>query len=1051
MPRRRTLVSPLTTLALWLVLTQVTALSQPLPAANALTPLREIQEATDRLLLGRTEIADATRHRTRESERLAAQLAAEEQTLRSADIQPGMLQAARRERDAVRSRMRTLEGQIAHRQAALARLQQRVTALERTLTDTPVRDLDDLSQHTTLRLLTDQIAALRALLDSFTELVTADRRFEILSEQRLRLLQRRIRLDAIDYTAATEYDPRVPLLESAVSQLLGETARLAAALLTIDENDPAARPQRDLLETRLHDAATRAYLRQNDLDLLGLRGPLEGLIALRGDRSAPLPLLAAAADELTAVRDELRGLVSELVGERQVLAARRTLLREHGVTAGPTWDLTRDLEDLIDLQEQDIKSELQRVESERIHFAQQMAAVYTDALTERLPLPGAAGEWQRIAAGFAALPTLAMHEHRTLATNLRGRIDLLTPGEWINLLGGTLAVIALTLSLRHWLRRHHLESGRRLAIPAQALVPALPWAIPALVWVWIAFSLDLPVNAWRPRLLVLGVWPASAFLLRLARLELFIADPPTDQLAERAVFYRRLRWALVLTVVISILYSLTHALPVSPLAADLLDRLALLGLLLLAVPAFGLKGLILQLARRSGQAPDQSPDAAAARGSGQPSAPPPPAGPDAAMPHHRGVRLLAWLSRGAAVALAAAGLLGLLGYLNLAWAIAAYLGWLALIAALLYLALGALDDLHTTALRRFERWSDQTRDTRGDLWRREFLGPTHALGVLLALLAAGWGLVRLWGWSAQTPPLSTVLDWTHRALLHVGKVQLTPRDLAIAGLLVLASAWIGSWVKRVSFHLAYARIRDHGLRQTLATFTQYLIICAGFLVALQSIGVDLTTLLVFAASLGVGIGFGLQNIVNNFISGIMLLVERPLRIGDIVTVSGHEGEVTRIGFRSLTIRTFDKQEVFVPNGSVITGEFINWTRSDDILRTVLTVGISYQNDPDQAIALVREILAGYPPILRSPAPLVTLWEFGESAVTLRLEYCIHYLGQIGRTAVRSEVNRRIWYGFRTAGISIPYPQRDLHLCLDQGDAVSPAPAPGSAAPGTMAP
>ncbi len=1050
MPLRRALVQPLTALALCLMLTPIAAVGQPLPVTNAFTPsLREIQDATDRLLLGQTEIAEATRHRIHESERLASQIAAAEQTLRSADIQPGMLQAARQERDAVRSRIRTLEGQIAHRQAALARLQQRVAALERTLADTPARDLDDLSQHTALRLLNDQIVALRALLESFADLVTADRRFEILSEQRLRLLQRRIRLDAIDYAAAPEHDARVPLLESAVSQFLGETARLAAALMTIDENDPATRPQRDLLETRLHDAASRAYLRQNDLDLLGLRGQLEGLIAVRGDRSAPLPLLAAAADELTTVRDELRTLVSELVGERQVIEARRTLLRERGVTAGPTWDLTQDLEDLIDLQDQDLKTELQRVDSERIHFARQIAALYTDSLTERLPLPGAAGEWQRIAAGFAALPALAMHEHRTLAINLRGRFDLLTAGERGSLLGGILLVIVLTLSLRHWLRRHHLESGRRLAIPAQALSPALPWAIPALIWMWVAFRLDLPVNAWRPRLLVLGVWPASAFLLRLARLELFVPDLSTGQLAERTAFYRRLRWALLLTMVISALYSLTHALAVSPLAAELLDRLALFGLLLLAVPAFGLKGLIRQFAQRSDRAADQSADAAPDWRSGQSSAPPLPARPEPTTPPHHGVRLFAWLSRMAAIALAAAGLLGLLGYLNLAWAIAAYLGWLALITALLYLALGALDDLRTAALRRFERWSDKKQDTRGDLWRREFLGPTHALAVLLAWLAAGWGLLRLWGWSTQTPPLSSLLDWTHRTLLHVGTVQLTPRDLAVAGLLVLASVWIGAWVKRVSFYLAYARIRDHGLRQTLATFTQYLIICTGFLVALQSIGVDLTTLLVFAASLGVGIGFGLQNIVNNFISGIMLLVERPLRVGDIVTVSGHEGEVTRIGFRSLTIRTFDKQEVFVPNGSVITGEFINWTRSDDILRTVLTVGISYQNDPDQAIALVREILAGYPPILRSPAPLVTLWEFGDSAVTLRLEYCIHYLGQIGRTAVRSEVNRRIWYGFRTAGISIPYPQRDLHLCLDQSDAVSPAPE--RATPGTMTP
>ena len=131
---------------------------------------------------------------------------------------------------------------------------------------------------------------------------------------------------------------------------------------------------------------------------------------------------------------------------------------------------------------------------------------------------------------------------------------------------------------------------------------------------------------------------------------------------------------------------------------------------------------------------------------------------------------------------------------------------------------------------------------------------------------------------------------------------------------MVAGLWIGAWSRQVSLELAFARVRDHGLRHALATLIQYLVICCGVLLALQVIGLDLTTLMVFTASLGVGIGFGLQNIVNNFVSGILLLVERPLRVGDFVTVSGHEGEVTRIGFRSLTIRTFDKQEVFIPNG-----------------------------------------------------------------------------------------------------------------------------------------
>ena len=94
---------------------------------------------------------------------------------------------------------------------------------------------------------------------------------------------------------------------------------------------------------------------------------------------------------------------------------------------------------------------------------------------------------------------------------------------------------------------------------------------------------------------------------------------------------------------------------------------------------------------------------------------------------------------------------------------------------------------------------------------------------------------------------------------------------------------------------------------------------------------------------------------------------------------------------------------------------------------MLTVGIGYEDDPDQAIALVREVLAGYAPVLPQPVPQVSLWEFGDSAMVLRIEYCVHYLGDIGRTAVRSEVNRRIWYGFQAAGISMPFPQRDLHV------------------------
>ncbi|WP_295441178.1 mechanosensitive ion channel domain-containing protein [uncultured Thiodictyon sp.] len=1009
-------------IALLLCLVDAIGLAQD--STTGLPGPAEIREETTRILEIGAALAVLHGYRTQESERLAAELAAQERTLRTADVHPDMLREAALARDSMRARDAFIEGQMAHRRSVLAGLRQRISALGRGLDDVPADDRDTQSQREILRLLQEQAQALRALIDGFGRLLAADRRNEALSAQRLRLLQDRIGLDAVDRPAAAAQDPRALPLETAISGFLSESGRLAAEAGAIAGNDPAASTRRTQLAMRLNDAGTRAFLADNDLDLIGLGAQLDRLVALREDSAMPVGLLTQALDALQLLADQLRSLQAELADERQALGVRRTLLRGRGLEDGPLWVVTAELEGLIDNQGQRVAALLERLAPEPARFAGQIAALDAAALTERLPLPGLRRDWRRIGAGIAALPTLVIRQQGALALDLEGRFTDFSGADWAILVGGALALSISTLGLSGWLGRPGLTLGRRLAVPVRALVPVLPWGIPALLWVWLGTYLDLPTRQWLPGLLLLGAWPSCAFFLALARAELFAPGLPAETSAARAAFYRRLRWGLVLAAVVGTVYVTTHSLPLSPLVGDLLDRLAMVGLLLLAVPAFGLKRLILGLAQAPAQTPvqDAAQDAAQAGG--------PDLGPTLTEPVHpirHGLRFLAWLSRAIAAALAAAGLLGLAGFLNLAWAIAADLGWLALVVTLLHLTRAALDDLYDVAARYCERLGGDAGNLRGELWQRQFLEPAYALAVLLAWLAALWGLVRLWGWSAQTPPLRTALEWSERSLFNAGHLTLTPRDLVIAGLLVGGAFWIGAWFRQVSFQLAYARVRDQGLRNALSIFTQYLVICCGVVLALKVIGLGLTTLLVFAASLGVGIGFGLQNIVNNFISGILLLVERPVRVGDIVTLSGHEGEVTRIGFRSLTIRTFDKQEVFIPNGSLIAGELINWTRSDDVLRTVLNVGIGYQDDPDHAIALVREILAGYPLVLRAPAHQVTLWEFGDSAIRLRVEYYLHCLGPVGPVAVRSEVNRRIWYGFRKAGISIPYPQHDLHI------------------------
>jgi len=155
----------------------------------------------------------------------------------------------------------------------------------------------------------------------------------------------------------------------------------------------------------------------------------------------------------------------------------------------------------------------------------------------------------------------------------------------------------------------------------------------------------------------------------------------------------------------------------------------------------------------------------------------------------------------------------------------------------------------------------------------------------------------------------------------------------------------------------FSQVSDLGVRHSLSVFTQYAVVLSGLLIILRVIGLDLTTLAVFAGAVGVGIGLGMQSLANNFVSGLLLLVERPLRSGDIVRIGEYEGEVVGIGMRSLTVKTFDNQSVIIPNAEVVGSAFTNWTHRDQVLRIMLAIGIGYDSDPHQAQAIVEQVLA----------------------------------------------------------------------------------------------
>ena len=220
-------------------------------------------------------------------------------------------------------------------------------------------------------------------------------------------------------------------------------------------------------------------------------------------------------------------------------------------------------------------------------------------------------------------------------------------------------------------------------------------------------------------------------------------------------------------------------------------------------------------------------------------------------------------------------------------------------------------------------------------------------------------------------------------------------------------------------------ITDKGIQFTMMRIVHYLIMITGVVVAFQFVGVDLAGLTVIFGLLSVGIGFGLQNITSNFISGLILLFERPIKVGDRVTVGDIEGDVTSINMRATTIQSLDNISIIVPNSEFISSTVTNWSYGDPKIRLRIEVGVSYSSDLDTVIKALTEVAREHPEVLKTPEPIVLLSGFGDSSWNMLLVVWLEHPKRYYLT--RSEINCTIVNKFREYGIEIPFPQRDLHV------------------------
>ncbi|MFO7839308.1 MAG: mechanosensitive ion channel [Desulfosalsimonadaceae bacterium] len=261
--------------------------------------------------------------------------------------------------------------------------------------------------------------------------------------------------------------------------------------------------------------------------------------------------------------------------------------------------------------------------------------------------------------------------------------------------------------------------------------------------------------------------------------------------------------------------------------------------------------------------------------------------------------------------------------------------------------------------------------------------------------------------------------------VSLGEIRISLLDLAVAVLAILLTHTVAIvWKSLLKEKLLSHRDMEPGLKDSITTINGYIVWVVGIMIVFRVIGISAASLAFLFGAVGIGIGFGLQNIFNNFISGIILLFERPIQVGDVIEINGIWGTVTKINVRATQVKTYDNADLIIPNSDFVSRQLTNWSFKDARVRRSIIVGVAYGSD----IVLVRETLnsiaINHPRVYRRPQPEVLFSDFGESALIFKLRVWVHinYFLNV-ETDIRFDIDKK----FRELGIQIPFPQRDLHI------------------------
>ena len=280
---------------------------------------------------------------------------------------------------------------------------------------------------------------------------------------------------------------------------------------------------------------------------------------------------------------------------------------------------------------------------------------------------------------------------------------------------------------------------------------------------------------------------------------------------------------------------------------------------------------------------------------------------------------------------------------------------------------------------------------------------------------------------SEIPFIEQLWETINNPIFSLGNFNLSIWTLFYLIVLLFLLFFITSALKKWIIYKVLANSKTElGVRIAVGTIIRYIVVLVGLFIILQTLGIDLSSVTILVGALGVGIGFGLQNVTNNFVSGLIILFERPIKVGDRIEVGDISGDVKNISMRATTIITNDNISVIVPNSEFISSTVINWSHSDRNIRFNIPVGVSYNEDPEKIKKVLLEVADENSGVLKAPPPEVLFSEYSDSSINFNLRvWTTEYINK--PLILKSQLYYEIFKRFREAGIEIPFPQRDIHI------------------------